>query len=126
MKSKKSVKKQSTKAVGTQKKTSKKPAKKLTFFITGGGGGSRTRVRKFSPYVSTCLVLCLNSRIQSSHGTKIVGHQPDKISSTVPQACAADQPTESTLRIQPRRQRLVERHSSLSCQCVVIIVCDYI
>jgi hypothetical protein len=43
-----------------------------------------------------------------------------------PQTCTNNQPMESTPRIRPYGRRPVERHSSLRCQCVVIIVCDYI
>lgn len=79
------------------------------------------------------LPLCLymlssgvGSRVRLSPGTGILERQPEEISLSAPQACTNNQPVESTPRIRSYRRRPVERHSSLRCQCVVIIVCDYI
>jgi len=40
-------------------------------FSNGGGGGSRTRVQKCSPFVSTCLVPGFKFRIRGPAGTRV-------------------------------------------------------
>ena len=82
---------------------------------------------KILPFCLYMLSSGQKSRVCGSPETRIGKHQPEKISLSVPQARAGNQPVKSTLRVQPYRRGLVERLSSLSGRdSVVIIVCDYI
>ena len=67
----------------------------------------------------------IESHIRVSPETEIFGCQPEDLAGRA-QALTDSQPVESTLRIRFYRRKPVERHGRLSCQCVVIIVCDYI
>ncbi len=100
---------------------------KLLELQNGGGGGSRTRVRKCSPPVSTCLVPCFGSRFGNSVGTWISRSQPVKSHPLKDRRPSRNQPIESTPQIRSYGREPVERqYDRLSCYCVVIIVCDYI
>ena len=81
----------------------------MFFYLTGGGGGSRTRVRKCSPLVSTCLVPGLKFRTGYAAGTERTWCYSAKILPTDVQTPSAGQPVESTPQFQPYRQKLVER-----------------
>ncbi len=77
----------------------KKPriSREILGYCTGGGGGSRTRVRKCSPLVSTCLVPGLKFHVRLAAGTERVEHYSVKISSHEVQTPSIDQPVESAL-----------------------------
>jgi len=68
------------------------PYKYMISLNNGGGGGSRTRVRKCSPLVSTCLVPGLKFRAWFAAGTERAWHYSVKISSARVQTPQSDQP----------------------------------
>ena len=70
----------------------------FTELENGGGGGSRTRVRKCSPFVSTCLVPGLKFRARYAAGTKRTWCYSARISPSDVQTPSSGQPVESALR----------------------------
>lgn len=92
---------------------------------TGGGGGSRTRVRKCSPLVSTCLVPGLKVRIWHAAGTERTRCYSVKISPAYVQTPSTSQPVESTLRSGLTGEDRGNGSGLLSRYSVVIIVGDY-
>ena len=91
--------------------------------MNGGGGGSRTRVRKYSTWASTCLSRTLVVGLRDPFGPGSLSLILIKVSRVSHQAVAVAIPL---VDAQTGFAGVTRQDGSLSRYGVVIIVCDYI